>query len=574
MVESRLEMSPTSKWQSIRPWSPRLSLSVREITSVSATFVVTSLSSPANLSLLLEREVSDADDDSSSQATSSTLVNTNALSKGLSVKVNGTPWQRVLARIDDGADEAVLIIYGLMPGRQYDVEIGVISTDARVQGQLLTEGITTSPDRDQSRSDTLNIQDVPEVNIFSSSSQTLAIDPPSPPSPSPPATPNSPTHSHQTLEEYLTSLKQTLIHLQAENETLSTSLKSARRDSQKSQAALRSEISSLKRASQKHSAGDARMKQKVRALEEAVKQAVKGREDVEAQYENVEAERIEQENELIEGEKRRDEVKRLAEEGQRRRESAEEEAESKVQGARAELVAVETKLEKLRARREKLDGRTTSEDEREQAVTWREEVDNDGILGGVVGELEAKLREMRMERERIEADPVGYSTATTSHDGEDSAGDGSAHEHSDLPPRFQANNAHHRNHHHHHHHSFIPHVPRGKRHSQGFTPQHSAHSHSHSHPNTHGPHPRNSAALTPSNSAPARPPVSTSRAHHASGRSVHTQFGAMNGGKAPMVRRRSSPPPPIEKSTLSSLAPPFEPASVRGKSGAAWTTGS
>ncbi|OAX35185.1 hypothetical protein K503DRAFT_858772 [Rhizopogon vinicolor AM-OR11-026] len=47
-------------------------------------------------------------------------------SKGLSVSVNGSPWQRVLIRLHDLLDEAVIIIYGLMPGRHYDIDLGLI----------------------------------------------------------------------------------------------------------------------------------------------------------------------------------------------------------------------------------------------------------------------------------------------------------------------------------------------------------------------------------------------------------------------------------------------------------------
>src|SRR6266404_7113193 len=149
---------------------------------------------------------------------------------------------------------------------------------------------------DVARSNSDTNSGAPEASVLSSTaSHSLAIDrPPSPPSPSPPSTPSGgPSYSSQTFEDHLNSLRLSLSHLQAEHETLSNSLKSARRDSQKAQAAQRAEISSLKRPAQKHSAGDTRMRQKVRALEEAVKQAVKGREDVEAEYALLEAARVE-----------------------------------------------------------------------------------------------------------------------------------------------------------------------------------------------------------------------------------------------------------------------------------------
>ena len=62
----------------------------------------------------------------------------DVLSKGLSVKVNGTPWQRVLMKIDDEADEAVIILFGLMPGRQYDVELGIVPNEKTLRSQITT----------------------------------------------------------------------------------------------------------------------------------------------------------------------------------------------------------------------------------------------------------------------------------------------------------------------------------------------------------------------------------------------------------------------------------------------------
>ena len=85
---------------------------------------------------------------------------------------------------------------------------------------------------------------------------------------------------------------------------------------------------------QKHSAGDTRMKQKARALEEAVKQAIKCREDVETEYVVLEAARVEQEAELADASRRFEATRVRAEEWRARREKAEEEAGSRLQGAR------------------------------------------------------------------------------------------------------------------------------------------------------------------------------------------------------------------------------------------------
>lgn len=153
-----------AEWHSIRPWAPRLALFVREITSVSATFILSSSLSDtqnnsgqaqsdlASLGLVDESASdsgSDADGDSDGEPESNReLIISNALAKGLSVNVNGSPWQRVLIRIDDKADEAVIIIYGLMPGRQYDIDLGLVkgggpgqhSGVTSLRRQVVTEG--------------------------------------------------------------------------------------------------------------------------------------------------------------------------------------------------------------------------------------------------------------------------------------------------------------------------------------------------------------------------------------------------------------------------------------------------
>ncbi|TFY81125.1 hypothetical protein EWM64_g2880 [Hericium alpestre] len=138
MANSQLDLQLSSKWHSLRPWNHRLSLSVLEITSVSSTFVLSSLSAQTNLSSLLDGEDYEGAENATSRSSGSHQIISDALSKGLSVKVNGTPWQRVLIRIDDETDEAVIIIYGFMPGRQYDIELGIIPGEERVKGHIVT----------------------------------------------------------------------------------------------------------------------------------------------------------------------------------------------------------------------------------------------------------------------------------------------------------------------------------------------------------------------------------------------------------------------------------------------------
>lgn len=139
------DTSHNSAWHSIRPWSPRFVLTVREITSVSATFLLSSTltvnghSDPSLASLGLT-SASDDDDDDEDTGDDERLIS-ETLGKGLSVNVNGAPWKRVLMRMDEDGDEAIIILFGLMPGRQYDIELGIVFGEGEevIRGQMTTQ---------------------------------------------------------------------------------------------------------------------------------------------------------------------------------------------------------------------------------------------------------------------------------------------------------------------------------------------------------------------------------------------------------------------------------------------------
>lgn len=139
---------PTSGWHSIRPWNARLSLYVREITSVSVTFILAvepTRESDVEPSLAVlgfnGGENDDGDDgrggkaanDEPSTSTKPRSLITEKLANGLRVNVNEVNWQRVFIRAEEKADEAIIIIYGLMPGRQYDIDLAVVQPGQQQQ---------------------------------------------------------------------------------------------------------------------------------------------------------------------------------------------------------------------------------------------------------------------------------------------------------------------------------------------------------------------------------------------------------------------------------------------------------
>lgn len=137
-----------TEWHSVRPWHPTLSLAVREITSVSVTFLLScpysapdpAKEDPTSLGLSSSDDDDQSRDSASTTDSVSTQVVADILAKGLSVKVNGTPWQRVFLKMDEVFDEGIIILYGLMPARIYDVELGLSPGQAStsVRGQITT----------------------------------------------------------------------------------------------------------------------------------------------------------------------------------------------------------------------------------------------------------------------------------------------------------------------------------------------------------------------------------------------------------------------------------------------------
>lgn len=135
----------TDQWHSIRPWIHRFALSVNQVSSVSATFTLksalTAKSFDPALESLLEDEQKEVPCASADHADSFTRSHTvsDALTQGLSVKVNSSPWQRVLLRVDEESDEATVIVFGLTPGKQYDVELGIAHPLEALHSQITTD---------------------------------------------------------------------------------------------------------------------------------------------------------------------------------------------------------------------------------------------------------------------------------------------------------------------------------------------------------------------------------------------------------------------------------------------------
>jgi len=357
-----------SEWHSIRPWTRRLSLSIREITSVSATFILSSPLTKAESELpLVSLSVPaddglDEDDESSDQNIQAVI--SDALAKGLSVNVNGSPWPRVLIRLDDKQDEAVIIIYGLMPGRQYDIDLGLVH-DGNIRRHVITErelptnsGHILMSYRSATGSTSPHSETDLDVDIAGSNSHSPTTPSNHALSTTPPitTTPSDTNGATITVEDRLKQLQQNLSLLNSDRDSLTATLKSARRDAQKADAALRTEIDILKRASDKHSAAEHRARQKVLALQEAVKRAQSATKEMEALVNEAEAALPV----LIAGRGEREHAYDIVRgEADRAKEEMDREAESdmkRIEGLKGELTGLSSKLERLNGKKDKLEG--------------------------------------------------------------------------------------------------------------------------------------------------------------------------------------------------------------------------
>ncbi|EJD05376.1 uncharacterized protein FOMMEDRAFT_165821 [Fomitiporia mediterranea MF3/22] len=369
------DVSAQSQWHTVRPWSPRFLLTVREITSVSTTFVLSSTCArdgvDASLASLGISSVPDSDDEegegTSVVATrlgmSKISLVSDALGRGLSVNVNGAAWKRVLMRMDEKGDEAVLVLYGLMPGRQYDVEIGILFGDGGEE--VLHSRMVTQPQPGQPGfDDSANIS-----TDSSSSAMTAASNIPSSSSSNSAITPHQRTI---TQDEYASQLRAQLSQLNAERDGLAGQLKAARKEAHKADAAKRNEIEMLKRAAEKHASAEFRGRQKTRALQEASKQAAASARDAEESACEIESSLPAIRALADEVAQKHANVKAEAARAQEEAEEALRSDRTRTEALRNELSALTGRLEKLQAKKAKLSGDTLPKLEDQLAKLIRE----------------------------------------------------------------------------------------------------------------------------------------------------------------------------------------------------------
>ena len=186
-------------------------------------------------------------------------------------------------------------------------------------------------------------------------------------SPSVPSTSQTPTP-----EERLRTLSHQLNALHAEQATLQAALKSSRRDASKTTTSLRAEIDVLKRASEKAGIADYKARQRVRALEDAVRRANEGREQLEQLTVADEQELPGLKEKQSEGEDILGTVKKEADAVRAERERQEEEVRKRKESMKGECATLNQRLERLTVKKERLEDSVIPDLEAQLAELQRE----------------------------------------------------------------------------------------------------------------------------------------------------------------------------------------------------------
>jgi hypothetical protein len=179
--------------------------------------------------------------------------------------------------------------------------------------------------------------------------------------------------------------------LQSERESLIGSLKGARKDAQKADASVRGEIDVLKRASDKYSVVEHRARQKVLALQEAVKQTQAAAAETGALFVEVEASLPVLREQQDEAEREYRSLQEKAEKVREEKTLLEKKERKRIEGMQNELAALVTKLDKVSGKKEKLEN-------------------------GTIPDLEEELRRIELEIERVERDPLGLAEVSEESD--------------------------------------------------------------------------------------------------------------------------------------------------------------
>ncbi|CEH14084.1 hypothetical protein CBOM_01961 [Ceraceosorus bombacis] len=269
---------------------------------------------------------------------------------GVSVSVNGVPWTHVVLA-DRGSEEAVIVVYGLLPNRVYSIDLAVGG-------------------KDESKSAGPQVQ----------ASESLPWGRAAPASASTP-----PLLSSEDGEESAAhaALLADIVASSNLREALNAELRKARKESQRAEGALRSEIDALKKGLQKQTDTDHRSRQKVLALQEGIRQSTLQAREMEQEADSVNS-----------GHQEAHERERQANE---RYEQVKAEVEKRESEDKAALLKVQ---EEMRNHQSKLSAINDAVDNRER--------ERKHLKDERCSNLELQIEKLKEEIERIRSAPLEF----------------------------------------------------------------------------------------------------------------------------------------------------------------------
>ncbi|KAG8908228.1 hypothetical protein FRB99_008293 [Tulasnella sp. 403] len=362
---------PDSGWTSIRPYTPRLFLSVWEITSVSVTFTLRATLDvsflkppPADIAAdTPERELSDLIEDGNEGKCGISEI----LRGGLAVSVNGSCWDKVIMNTEDDEEEALVTIYGLLPSQQYDIDLCVAASNENLRG-VITTGTSTALEPTEVYDDT---EPSPTLPIVPVPYQTATPET-TPPSSPRRRTPSPPPVGHINVEERLVQLRATLAATLAERDSLTTQLKTSRKESHRVENALRSEIDTLKRTLEKNATTELRNRRKIDSVRRTVDGLTQAKDESEKRIADLTAalpDLEQRETEVMEEHVR---VKEEAERSAAETDEALRSDKKRAEDLEAEMTELDSKLDAAKAHKDKLEDETLPELERQLAALLKD----------------------------------------------------------------------------------------------------------------------------------------------------------------------------------------------------------
>ncbi|KIR37651.1 hypothetical protein I307_05802 [Cryptococcus deuterogattii 99/473] len=255
-------------------------------------------------------------------------------------------------------DRAVLVIYGLMPAQEYEIELRVVGmggqeNEALASTSVLIPAPPTPTVCSRSRANSLRSRSRPR-------SRSNSLTAPQAPETAPDAPP-SPTHAEtivptpilNAVDTQAAQLRHLIATAHTEKELLQTQIKEARRTAQRGEAALKAEIETVKKGIEKAGGMDLRAKQKALALQEQVKQGWAGAEAAEKEMKAVEQGLIDLEKRLEQVKEEVEEVKKEFKEVKKEEEKAKESDKKTRSDEDKKLAEIISKIEKLKTKKAK-----------------------------------------------------------------------------------------------------------------------------------------------------------------------------------------------------------------------------